>query len=154
MSGVADGLLWYAVFLFSLAFHEAAHAFVALRMGDRTAYEGGQVTLNPVPHIRREPFGTVIVPILSYALGGWMIGWASTPYDPRWANQYPRRSALMALAGPVANGVLVLAAAALIRGGVLAGLFVRPDMVGFSSVVAPATGGFFAPLASLVSILF
>jgi len=58
---------------FSTILHEAAHAFSALKLGDSTAYEGGQVTLDPFPHIQREPFGTVIVPIISFFLGGWLI---------------------------------------------------------------------------------
>jgi Zn-dependent protease len=154
MEMLANGLLWYVVFLYSMAFHEAAHAFVAFRLGDRTAYDGGQVTLNPVPHIRREPFGTVVVPILSYALGGWMIGWASTPYDPHWAARYPRRSSLMSLAGPAANGLLVLAAALFVHLGISVGLFAQPESVGFSRIVVPVSAGFFSPLATLVSILF
>jgi hypothetical protein len=71
---LADGIIWYAVFLFSTVFHEAAHALTAYKMGDSTAHSKGQVSLNPIPHIKREPFGTVIVPILSFAAGGWMIG--------------------------------------------------------------------------------
>ena len=81
--GVA--VIWYVALLFSLTLHEASHAWAAMKGGDRTAYHGGQVSLDPMPHIRREPFGTVVVPLLSFALSGWMIGWASTPYDPRWA---------------------------------------------------------------------
>src|SRR4051794_31872845 len=56
---------WYFVFLFSTTFHEAAHAWVAQRGGDLTAYEGGQVSLDPRPHIRREPWGMVVLPLLS-----------------------------------------------------------------------------------------
>ena len=74
---LALGAIWYLVFLFSTTCHEAAHALVAKLGGDTTAAEGGQVTLNPIPHIRRSPFGMVVVPILSFLVGGWMIGWAS-----------------------------------------------------------------------------
>jgi Zn-dependent protease len=105
---IVQGLTWFVVFVFSTTFHEAAHAFAAYKLGDPTAYEGGQVSLNPLPHIRREPFGMVLVPILSFALNGWMMGWASAPYDPTWAHRYPKRAALMAAAGPVANLILVL----------------------------------------------
>src|SRR5256885_2129501 len=110
-----DGAAWYVVFLFSTTVHEASHAFTALRLGDDTAYRGGQVTLDPTPHIRREPFGMVLVPLLSYFFGGWMIGWASAPYDQQWALRYPKRSGLMALAGPAANLILVIVAAFLMR---------------------------------------
>lgn len=77
-----NGLVWYIVFLLSTTCHEAAHAWAAKLGGDLTAFHGGQVSLDPVPHIRREPFGMVVFPILSYVMGGWMMGWASAPYDP------------------------------------------------------------------------
>src|SRR5512145_2951555 len=98
--------LWYAAFLLSLTFHEAAHAWAARRGGDDTAYLGGQVTLDPRPHVRREPFGMVIFPILSYAMSHSMLGWASTPFDPAWAQAHPRRAAAMSAAGPAANALL------------------------------------------------
>src|SRR5205807_423080 len=56
------GLIWYVVFLFSTTCHEAAHALVAYLGGDSTAFEGGQVSLNPVPHMMREPFGMLLFP--------------------------------------------------------------------------------------------
>ena len=91
---VALGLAWYAAFLFSTCCHEAAHAWAALRLGDPTAYLGGQVSLDPRPHIVREPIGTVVVPLLTFVLTRqWMMGWASAPYDPAWADRHPRRAA-------------------------------------------------------------
>ncbi len=96
---LALATVWYAVFIVSLTFHEAAHAFAALKFGDPTAYYQGQVTLDPIPHIRRSPFGMVIVPIVSFILGGWMIGWASAPYDPYWADSNRRKAALMGYGG-------------------------------------------------------
>ena len=107
----ADLAVWYLVFVFSTTCHEAAHAWVAYRGGDLTAYSLGHVSLDPTPHIRRSPFGMVIVPIVSFLLGGFMLGWASVPVDRRWAVDHPRRAALMSLAGPLAN--LLLAALAL-----------------------------------------
>jgi Zn-dependent protease len=121
--------VWYVVFLLSVTCHEAAHAFAAYRGGDSTAYLGGQVSLNPVPHIRRELFGTVIVPLLSYFLYGaggglrWMIGWASAPYDPFWEDRHPRRAALMAAAGPLANLGLALIAFIALKAGLMAGIW-------------------------------
>jgi len=64
----------FVVFLFSTTCHEAAHALVAKIGGDETAFLGGQVTLNPVPHIQREPWGMVIIPILMLVLNGSIIG--------------------------------------------------------------------------------
>ena len=67
------GITWYVALLVALTCHEAAHGFAALKLGDPTAYRQGQVTLDPVAHIRREPFGTVVMPILSYIFAGWMV---------------------------------------------------------------------------------
>jgi Zn-dependent protease len=111
------GFIWYVAFLFSTTCHEAAHAFVAKRGGDETASQGGQVSLNPLPHIRREPFGMVLVPLLSYFLNGSMIGWASAPFDPLWERRHPRRAGWMALAGPAANFTLMFLAVAGLRVG-------------------------------------
>jgi Zn-dependent protease len=151
---LADGALWYTIFLFSTTFHEAAHAFAAMRMGDLTAYMGGQVTLNPLPHIRREPVGTVVVPLLSFLIGGWMMGWASAPYDPAWALRNPRRSALMALAGPAANLVLILIAALLIHGGAALGVLIPPERITFMHITEAVGEGAAVHVATMISVLF
>lgn len=147
------GLLWYAVLVVSLTFHEAAHGFVSLRFGDTTARDTGLVTLDPLPHIRRSPIGMVIVPIASYLLGGWMIGWASAPYNSYWAQQNRRQAALMALAGPGANLALLVLAAVLIRVGMLLGLFVPPPAATWEQVTVARSAGL-ALVAVVVSILF
>ncbi len=151
---IALGLLWYVAFLFSLTCHEASHALAAKWGGDLTAAEGGQVTLNPLPHMRREIFGTIIMPILSYALGGWMIGWGSAPYDPRWSNRHPHRAAWMALAGPAANFILMFVAVLAIRIGILAKVFTAPQFARFTHVVAAVRPGPFEGVAVLLSIMF
>jgi Zn-dependent protease len=152
---LALGVIWYLVFLFSTTCHEAAHALVAKLGGDMTAAEGGQVTLNPLPHIRRSPYGMVLIPIVSYLLGGWMIGWASAPFDPAWQRQYPRRSAWMALAGPAANFSLMLLAGMAIRIGLAAGYFRAPEFIqGYSNLVLPANAAEPTFLTSALSILF
>jgi len=121
---LATGFLWFLAFLFSTTVHEAMHALVALRGGDPTAYHGGQVSLSPVPHIRREPIGMLVVPLLTALTQGWAIGWASTPYDTRWATRYPKRAALMAAAGPAGNLSIAFVALALIKVGLASGWFV------------------------------
>src|SRR5580692_3127127 len=138
---LALGAIWYVIFLLSTTCHEASHALVAKIGGDLTAAEGGQATLNPIPHIIRSPFGMVVVPILSFALGGWMIGWASAPFDPEWQRKYPHRSAWMALAGPAANFSLMILAGIAIRIGLAAGYFQAPELVrSYAGLVAPANG--------------
>jgi len=152
------GLIWYLVFLFSTTCHEASHALAAKIGGDPTAFHGGQVTLNPAPHVAREPFGMVLVPILSYLLGGGMIGWASAPYDPYWQQRYPRRAAWMSLAGPGANFALAIIAAVGIHAGIAAGIFQSPEIANFGKVTEvadPGTAGSLAKFgASILSILF
>src|SRR5690606_2572064 len=91
---VAHLVVWYLVFVFSTTFHEYAHAYLAFRGGDLTAYEGGVLSLDPLPHIQRSPVGMVIVPLISYIQLSWMIGWASVPFDPYWGRRYPRRQAV------------------------------------------------------------
>ena len=154
MDQLGVGVVWYAVLLFSLTFHEAAHAWAARRGGDDTAYLGGQVSLDPRPHIRREPFGMVIFPILSFALSHSMLGWASTPFDPVWAQAHPRRAAAMSAAGPAANAVLVLVAALAIRAGMAAGVFHAPESIDFEHLVAANSDGLAASVALLLSVLF
>jgi Zn-dependent protease len=151
---LALGLSWYVVFLFSTTCHEAAHALVAKWGGDLTAFSGGQVTLNPLPHIKREPFGMIVFPLLTFLMGGWMMGWASAPYDLNWSQRHPRRAAKMALAGPAANFLLVVLAAAAIHAGLWTGLFVSPDSVSFTQIVGPAAPGVGEGLATLLSLMF
>ncbi len=152
---LALGAIWYLVFLFSTTCHEAAHSLVAMLGGDTTAAEGGQVTLNPIPHMVRSPVGMVVMPILSYVFGGWMIGWASAPFDPYWQRRYPRRSAWMALAGPAANFSLIILAGIAIRVGILAGYFRVPTYIqGYAGIVASANSNEPTFLTTALSILF
>src|SRR5213079_1801670 len=64
-----------------------------------------------------EPWGMVVIPILSLIINGSLIGWASAPYDRMWERRHPRRAAWMALAGPATNYTLMLVAAVLLRLG-------------------------------------
>lgn len=148
------GPIWYVCFLFALTCHEAAHALVAKWGGDPTAYEGGQVSLNPLPHIRRAPFGTVVVPIIMLLISGWMLGWANAPYDPNWQRRYPKRAALMALAGPVANFSLVLLAVIAMRIGLSSGYFVQPEYFQFTAIVEGGMSGSPAVISIFLSITF
>jgi len=101
-------LIMLVALIISLTVHEAAHALFAKLGGDPTAYLGGQVTLNPLPHMRREPFGMVVLPVLSILLSGatMCFGYAHAPVDPVWAYRNPRKAALMSAAGPLANVLL------------------------------------------------
>jgi len=108
--GIAHGLIYYVVLLFSLSFHESAHAWMAWKLGDDTAKNLGRVTLNPIPHI--DPIGTVLFPLLQIFAGALILGWAKpTPYNPaNFRRDVTMRKGhmLVAAAGPVSNLLLGL----------------------------------------------
>ena len=94
--------IWALPVLSAITLHEAAHGYVAHRLGDQTAYMLGRVTLNPFKHI--DPVGTLILPMLLLYLGGSIFGWAKpVPINGRNLKSYRRDLALIAAAGPLAN---------------------------------------------------
>ena len=151
---LANGIAFFVVFLFSTTVHEAVHAWAALRGGDPTAYHGGQVSLDPIPHIRREPFGMLILPLITSVTFGWPFGYASAPYDPEWALRHPRRAALMALAGPGANLVLVILALAALRTGAMFEVFQPPASATFSMLATTDAGATWEAAGRILSIVF
>lgn len=108
MSLVQKICIWALPVLFAITLHEVAHGWAARALGDRTAEMLGRLSLNPLRHI--DPMGTVVVPVLLLALGGFLFGWAKpVPIGVR-NLRHPRRDmALVAVAGPLANGMMALA---------------------------------------------
>src|SRR3984957_7991608 len=99
------------VLVMAFAVHESAHAYVAMRLGDPTAYMLGRVTLNPLKHI--DPWGSVVFPLLSLYFGGFLVGWAKPcPVTTRNFRHIKRDDILTSLAGPASN--LLLATISLI----------------------------------------
>ena len=130
--------------IFAITLHEAAHGYVARRFGDNTAWMLGRVTLNPAKHI--DPIGTVVLPLVTVALSGFMFGWAK-PVPVNFGNlRNPRRDAvLVAAAGPGANLLQALAWAGVAR--------VLGEMVDPSGLVA----GFWLSVAEkgvIVNVVF
>jgi Zn-dependent protease len=150
---IGTGLIWFVAFLFSTTVHEAMHALAAWRLGDSTAYQGGQVSLNPAAHVAREPIGMVVLPLLTSLTQGWAVGWASCPYDPIWARRYPKRAAVMAAAGPAGNLLIALLVFATLRAGLAWGWFIAPEQVSFDSIVEIAGAGEQAFVTTLLSVL-
>jgi len=106
-------LILFQVVVLVLAFsvHESAHAYVAMRLGDPTAYMLGRVTLNPMKHI--DPLGSVVLPLLALVYHWPLIGWAKPcPVTLRNFQHVKRDDILTSLAGPASN--LAMAAVALI----------------------------------------
>jgi Zn-dependent protease len=110
---MGDVLIRILVLVFSVVFHEVAHGWAALKLGDPTARDQGRLTLNPLPHI--DPVGSIIVPALLALTSSFMMGWAKpVPVHPGrlrqpW-NDYPK----VAAAGPLSNLLLALIAAVLL----------------------------------------
>src|SRR6185503_21288493 len=86
-----------------------------------------------------------------------MMGWASAPYDPVWEHKHPRRAAVMAMAGPLANLALVALAFVVLAGLFAGGMLVRPErgLLGIDrlAVAAPGVSSVFDGVARLLSIL-
>jgi Zn-dependent protease len=122
---LATGLTSYVVLLFSLSFHEAAHAWTAERMGDDTAARQGRITLNPLAHI--DPVGTVLIPLIGiFSYGISLIGWAKpTPVGGHNFRRLAQGHVLVAGAGPASNALLALLCTLLfvlaVRAGAAAG---------------------------------
>lgn len=94
--------VWIVPVLFAITLHEAAHGWVAYKLGDPTAKNRGRISANPLKHI--DPMGTVVVPILLATLSGFVIGWAKpVPVEPRYFKSPLLDMALVAVAGPVSN---------------------------------------------------
>jgi len=100
--------------LFAITLHEVAHGWIAKLRGDSTAWMLGRLSLNPIRHI--DPVGTVLVPTLTFLLGGILFGWAKpVPVNSRNFRQPRSDMALVAVAGPSANLVMALFWALVIR---------------------------------------
>ena len=93
--------------LLAITLHEAAHGWVANKLGDNTALLLGRVSANPLKHI--DLIGTIIVPILIASISPFIFGWAK-PVPVNWTNlRNPKRDmALVAIAGPGSNLVMAL----------------------------------------------
>ena len=114
-------VVWILPVVFAITVHEVAHGWVAKKYGDNTASSLGRLTLNPIKHI--DLFGTIILPGLLLMTGtGFIFGWAKpVPVDPRNFKRPLQDMAVVALAGPVANLLMALVWALVIRLGIAIG---------------------------------
>jgi Zn-dependent protease len=119
-------LIVAAVAIIAITFHEAAHGYVAWKLGDPTAYQQGRVSFNPIRHI--DPFGTVVLPLILFIASGWILGWAKpVPVNPSRLNSPRRDMVLVAAAGPGINLALAFVSAALLSA--LGGLNAEPEFL-------------------------
>jgi Zn-dependent protease len=106
--------VWIIPIIIAVTLHEAAHGWVAWRLGDHTAYMMGRVTFNPVKHV--DPFGTLLMPGLMLLLSGgkMMFGYAKpVPVNMRNFSNIRRDMVLVAAAGPGANIIIAIISALL-----------------------------------------
>lgn len=107
-------LVAFVPIVIAITFHEVAHGYAAFRMGDPTAKALGRLTLDPMKHI--DPVGTILVPLMLYATGAPVFGWAKpVPVNPMNFRNPRRHMALCAAAGPATNLVLALVSVLLLR---------------------------------------
>ncbi len=97
--------VWAAPILFAITLHEAAHGWVAYKLGDPTAKSLGRITLNPIKHI--DPMGTIVVPLFLAMVSPFVLGWAKpVPVEPRYFKSPLLDMAVVAVAGPVSNFIM------------------------------------------------
>ena len=97
--------VWAAPILFAITLHEAAHGWVANKLGDPTAKNLGRITVNPIKHI--DPMGTIVVPLFLAMVSPFVMGWAKpVPVEPRYFKSPLLDMALVAVAGPASNFVM------------------------------------------------
>ena len=112
-------IVWVVPVVFAITVHEVAHGWVAKHYGDKTAWMMGRLTLNPIKHI--DPVGTILLPGLLLITGtGFIFGWAKpVPVNPRNLRNPKHDMAIVAIAGPVANFLMALGWALIIRAGII-----------------------------------
>jgi Zn-dependent protease len=115
-----------AVAILAITFHEAAHGYVAWKLGDPTAYQQGRVSFNPFRHI--DPFGTVVLPLILFIASGWILGWAKpVPVNPSRLKSPRRDMVFVAAAGPGINLALAVVSAAILSA--LGGANAEPEFL-------------------------
>ena len=109
--GVYTASVWILPVLLAITLHEAAHGWVAWKLGDGTAKAMGRVTFNPLKHV--DPFGTIILPGMLLLSGAqFLFGWAKpVPVNINRLRDVKRGMVLVAAAGPVANLTMAYIAA-------------------------------------------
>ena len=135
-------VLYLIVVLFSVVIHEVSHGVVANSLGDSTAKNLGRLTLNPLKHL--DLFGSIILPLLTFFVGGFVFGYAKpVPYNPFHLSDKKYGPAKVALAGPLSNIILAVGF----------GLFLRYLPTSLESTLLPQVFAFII-LINLVLALF
>lgn len=120
LSIVQQIAVWILPVLLAITLHEAAHAWVAYRLGDPTAQQLGRVSFNPIKHI--DPLGTIVLPIIILIMSNFqfVFGWAKpVPINPGNFAKPRQYLALATAAGPLSNLVMALMWALVFKLGII-----------------------------------
>jgi Zn-dependent protease len=155
---IGDLVIWFIILLFSLSFHEAAHAWTSEKFGDDTGRLQGRITLNPIAHI--DIFGTVLFPIISFVSGFPLLGFAKpVQTNPLMWRDKNKANIWVSAAGPISNFILAIVALVIIK-VLIASRVLFPiggymfDMVVPVSALLPTYSqpAFIEPLAKFLSV--
>lgn len=152
---VGFAIIWFVVFLFSLSFHEAAHAWTSEKFGDDTGRLQGRITLNPIAHI--DPIGTIVFPLISMLTTIPLLGWAKpVETNPLLWRDKTKANISVSAAGPISNFILVVIAFAILKTLVINGTLVfNPRLTSIYNAVVPAPGlaAFMDPLTMFLNVM-
>lgn len=146
-------IIWFVALLFSLSFHEAAHAWTSEKFGDDTGRLQGRITLNPIAHI--DPLGTVIFPLVSAVTSIPLLGWAKpVETNPNlWRNKTKANISVSA-AGPLSNFILAIIAFIILAVLLLAGVLVIHEGTLYAVIsAAPNQSQYIEPIGRLLNIM-
>lgn len=148
-------VIWFVVFLFSLSFHEAAHAWTSEKFGDYTGRQQGRITLNPVAHI--DPIGTILFPLISIFTSIPLLGWAKpVETNPLLWRDKTKANISVSAAGPISNFILVLISFIILKVLIASQvLTINGGARNFYEIIGPVEGqaAFMAPLALLLTVM-
>jgi len=129
-----DFIFSIIVLIFSVIIHEVSHGYAAYVQGDNTAKFAGRLTLNPFKHL--DWFGSFLLPVMSYFLGGFIIGWAKpVPFNPYNLRNQRWGDAIVAIAGPLSNIAIALVFGLFIRFGLSSGLVGGTNILKITSYI-------------------
>jgi Zn-dependent protease len=149
-------IIWFVVFLFSLSFHEASHAWTSEKFGDDTGRHQGRITLNPIAHI--DPIGTILFPLIMMFTSVPLLGWAKpVQTNPLLWRDKTRANISVSAAGPISNFILMTLTFIVMKVLILAGVltFNRQYRIYPYDVIGASAGqpAFVQPLALFLGVM-
>lgn len=148
-------IIWFVVFLFSLSFHESAHAWMSERFGDDTGRHQGRITLNPIAHI--DPIGTILFPLISMFTAVPLLGWAKpVQTNPLLWRDKTKANISVSAAGPISNFILMTIAFIILKALIISGtLTLNPAGHNMYEIIGPTPNqpAFMQPLSTFLGVM-